>query len=74
MEGSHKIDVLCVLRSRAKALGYDIYGVDHGGYVLARRHPGYRREIVLGKDGGVTLDAIERWLEDNHPDPEFDPA
>jgi hypothetical protein len=54
------------LRNRAKALGYDIYGLDNDGYVLAKRLPDGRRTVVVGKDGGVTLDAIERWLDENH--------
>jgi hypothetical protein len=73
MAKSHRLDVLSVLRSQAKALGYDIYGLDDDGHVLAKRFmlakriAGGRREVVLGKDGGVTLDTIERWLDESHP-------
>jgi hypothetical protein len=53
------------LRHRAKALGYDVYDIDTG-FVLAKRRDG-RREVVLGKDGGVSLETIEYWLDENHP-------
>lgn len=58
------------LRNRAKALGYDLLpGRFDGKYVLAKRGSEQRRVAVVGKDGGVTLDAIERWLNKHHPGP-----
>jgi hypothetical protein len=73
MARSHERDALNALRRRARASGYDIYALDDDGYVLARRHPGHRREPVLGRNGGVTLETIERWLNDNEPDPDLEP-
>jgi hypothetical protein len=54
------------LRSRAKAVGYDVFDLDTG-FALAKRLSGGRRELVLGGDGGVSLDTIGRWLDENHP-------
>jgi hypothetical protein len=60
----HEID----LRNRAKALGYDLFpGRFDGKYVLAKRMSEQRRVPIVGKDGGVTLDAIELWLNKHHP-------
>jgi hypothetical protein len=56
------------LRNRAKALGYDLFpGSFDGKYVLAKRVSEQRRVPIVGKEGGVTLDAIERWLDKHHP-------
>ena len=50
------------LRTRVKALGCDLYDVGHR-YVIARRTAGNRREAILGRNGGVSLDAIEEWVD-----------
>jgi hypothetical protein len=54
------------LRRRCRALGYDLYKND-GRYVLAKRLAGYRRQAVVGNEGGATSEEIERWLDEHHP-------
>ena len=57
------------LRQRCRALGYDLYRND-GGYVLAKRLAGFRREAVVGNEGGATIEEIELWLDKHEQDPE----
>lgn len=54
------------LRRRCRALGYDLYKND-GGYVLAKRLAGYRRQAVVGNESGATIEEIERWLDQRQP-------
>lgn len=50
------------LRQRCRAAGYELYKND-GGYVLAKRLAGFRRQAVVGSEGGVTMEEIELWLD-----------
>jgi hypothetical protein len=52
------------LQVKASKLAYQIdASVDRQGYCLWRLLPGVGRSMVLGREGGVTLDAIEKKLE-----------
>jgi hypothetical protein len=51
------------LRDRANILGFDLYGIGHEEYVIARRLSGGRREAIMGRNGGASLDSIEEWLD-----------
>ena len=53
------------LIKRADKLGYEIEpSVRKLGYCLWRSWPGIGRQMVLGRDGDVTLDAIAQKLDE----------
>jgi hypothetical protein len=53
------------LKERAAQLGYQIESSENGpGYCLWEVLPGAGRYIILGRDGGVTLDVIAQKLDE----------
>jgi hypothetical protein len=56
-------DDLAALKKRADKLGYQIEpSVNKLGYCLWQSLPGVGRYMILGRDGGVTLNAIAQKL------------
>lgn len=54
---------LAALKKRADRLGYQIEpSVDKLGYCLWQSVPGVGRYMIVGRDGGVTLDTIAQKL------------
>jgi len=53
------------LEQRAGKLGYQIEpSLNKQGYCLWETLPGIGRLLILGRDGGVTLDAIAQKLDE----------
>jgi hypothetical protein len=54
---------LAALKNRAEKLGYQIEpSVNKLGYCLWQSWPGVGRHMVIGRDGGITLDVIAQKL------------
>jgi hypothetical protein len=61
----NKHDDLQALKKRARELGYEIDpSVRRLGYCLWRSWPGVGRQMVLGGNDGVALDAIAEKLDE----------
>jgi hypothetical protein len=60
---------LAGLKIRADKLGYEIEpSIRRPGYCLWRSWPGIGRQMILGRDGGVMLDAIAQKLDEMEVD------
>lgn len=56
---------VAALKLQAKKLGCQIHATaDRHGYGLVRSLPGSGRQMLLGRDGGVALDAIAKKLDE----------
>jgi hypothetical protein len=59
---------LAALKARAARLGHQIE-IDRRGYCLWQVLPGIGRILILGRESGVTLDAIAKKLDELTAEP-----